>query len=111
MSSDMRVGDLRHRVTLQYATRVTDGMGGNTVSWNTVAEVWAAVWPTSASSRLTAGQDASEITHRVHMRYRPDPRASWRLKFGDRYLTVLSIVNPNEKGTMLDLLCREAASA
>ena len=111
MSSEMRVGDLRHRVTLQYATRVADGMGGATVTWTDVAEVWAAVWPTSASSRIAADQEASEITHRVRMRYRPDMRASWRLKFGSRYLTVLGMVNPNEKGTMLDLLCKEAASA
>lgn len=106
----MRVGDLNKRVWLQYQTRTPDAMGGATVTWNDKAEVWAAIWPVNATTQIQAGQQAGSITHRIRMRYRPDLRANWRLRYGDRYFAVLGIVNPNEKGAMLDLLCREAAS-
>jgi SPP1 family predicted phage head-tail adaptor len=107
----VRVGDLNRRVWLQYQTRAADGMGGATVTWTDKAEVWAAIWPTSATMQIKAGQPANEISHRIRMRYRPDLRANWRIRYGDRYFTVLGVVNPNERGTMLDLLVKEAAPA
>ena len=107
----MRIGDLNKRVTLQYQTRTPDAMGGAVVSWVDSAEVYAAIWPTSATMQIKSGQQSGEITHRIRMRYRPDMRTSWRIKYGDRYFAVLGIVNPNERGTMLDCLCREAAPA
>jgi SPP1 family predicted phage head-tail adaptor len=106
----MRIGDLRHRVTLQSATLTPDGMGGDTAVWGDVATVCAAIWPTSAREQIEGGQTSLEITHRVRIRYRLNLRASWRLKFGNRYFSIVSVVNPNERGAMLDLLCKEAAS-
>lgn len=107
----MRVGDLNKRVALEVATRTPDGMGGATVAWTERAEVWCVIWPVNATTQIQAGQQAGSVTHRIRMRYRMDLRATWRLRYGDRYFTILGIVNPNERGAMLDLLCREAASA
>lgn len=106
----MRIGDLRHRVTLQYQTRVADVMGGAVVTWTDAAEVWAAIWPVSANETLQAAQQVMTISHRIRMRFRPDLRSSWRIKFGTRYFAIVSMINPNEKGAILDLLCKEAAT-
>lgn len=107
----MRVGDLNKRVVLQYETRTPDGMGGATVAWTDAAEVWAAVWPVNATQQIEAAGQAMTITHRIRMRYRPDLRGTWRIKFGTRYFSIHGIVNPNERGAMLDVLCTETASA
>jgi SPP1 family predicted phage head-tail adaptor len=106
----MRIGDLRHRVTLQSATLAPDGMGGNTATWAHVADVYAAIWPTSAKEQVAGGQTSLEVIHRVRIRYRLNLKASWRLKYGDRYFAIVSVINPNEAGKMLDMLVKEAAS-
>lgn len=106
----MRIGDLRHRVTLQYQTRASDSMGGATISWVDAATVFAGIWPVSAKEQVAGSQQTMEVTHRIRMRYRLNLKASWRLKFGTRYFAIVSVVNPNERGKMLDLLCKEAPS-
>ena len=105
----MRIGDLQKRITLQYQTKVADGMGGFTVSWADTATVFAAIWPTSANERIQAMQEVMTVTHRIRIRYRTGIRASWRVKFGNRYFSISSIINPSEKNEMLDLLCKEVA--
>ena len=107
----MRIGDLNKRIVLQYQTRTPDGLGGFTSVWTDKAEIWCSIWTTSATMQIKAGQPANEISHRIRMRSRPDLRANWRIRYGDRYFTVLGVVNPNERGTMLDLLVKEAAPA
>lgn len=104
----MRIGDLNKRVALQSPTLTADGMGGNTVAWGTEAQVWAAIWPTSAREQIEGGQQTMTVSHRMRIRYRSDVASDWRVKYGDRYFSIVSIINPNEKNAMLDLLCREA---
>jgi SPP1 family predicted phage head-tail adaptor len=105
----MRIGDLTKRITLQRPTRTADGMGGYTVVWADVATVFAAIWPTSAREALEADKPQMTTTHRIRIRYRTvDP--SWRIQCGTRYFTIESIINPSERGQILDLLCREAVA-
>lgn len=99
--------ELNKRITIQSPTQVADGMGGWTTTYATVATVWAAVWPVSAKETLKAGQTAMEITHRIRIRYRAGIDASYRVLFGTRYLAIVSIINQNESGEWLDLLCME----
>ncbi len=106
----MKIGDLNKRIMLQYPTRVPDVMGGATVTWVDAAEVWAAIWPTSAKEQVAGEQMTMEITHRIRIRWRSMLKASWRIKFGLRYFAIVSIVNPSEGNRVLDLLCKEAAA-
>ena len=101
--------ELNKRITLQLSTRVVDGMGGFTVTWSDHATVWAAIWPTSAKEMVAANAVTMQITHRIRIRYRSSVRASWRVKFGNRYFAIVSILNPSEKNEWLDIMCREAA--
>ena len=99
--------DLKKRITIQSQARTADGMGGWTETWATLTTVWAAVWPVSAREILKAGQTSMEITHRVRIRYRAGVLASYRILYGTRYLSIVSIINPSERGEWLDLLCKE----
>jgi len=105
----LRIGELTKRVTLQYQTKVSDGMGNFTVTWATAAEVYAAIWPISAKETVQAMGQAMTITHRIRMRYRANIRSSWRIKHGNRYYNIVSIINPNMERKWLDILVKEAA--
>lgn len=105
----MRPGDLTKRVTLQYERRLADGMGGWVTSWADAAHIWAAIWPVSASEQVQDAQTVMTISHRIRIRYRSDVRSSWKIKYGDRYFTIVGLIDPNEKHALLDLLCKEAA--
>ena len=84
-------------------------MGGFSVVWKDEATVWCALWPVSAKEQVEAMQTVMTITHRIRIRYRDGVSPAWRVKFGDRYFAIVSIVNPNEAEKQLDLLVKEAA--
>lgn len=104
------IGDLNKRIDLIATTKVGDGMGGFTETDITVASsIPAAIWPTSAKDITAMNSTTMIISHRVRIRYRSVLRSSWRLKFGNRYFAIVSIIDPNEEHKMLDLMCKEAA--
>ena len=104
------IGDLNKRIDLIATTKVGDGMGGITETDITVASsIPAAIWPTSAKDITAMNSTTMIISHRVRIRYRSVLRSSWRLKFGNRYFAIVSIIDPNEEHKMLDLMCKEAA--
>lgn len=103
------IGDLNQRVTLQYSTSVSDGMGGSTKTWHDAATVWAAIWPISAKETVAAMAETMTITHRVRLRYRSVLRSDWRIKYGNQYFNIVSIIDPNMDHRYLDIMCKEAA--
>jgi len=106
----MRIGDLSRRLTLQRPVSTSDGMGGVSVVWTTDSIVWGALWPVSATERIQSQAPTLVISHRVRIRYHGTIAPDWRLKYGNRYLSVVSIVNTNESDRQLDLMCREASA-
>ena len=104
----MRSGDLNKYITIQHPTKASDGMGGFTETFTDADSIFAAIWPISATELVRSMQQTMEITHRIRIRYRSAFRPDWRIKFGNRYFNIVSIINPNEKNELLDLMCREA---
>jgi SPP1 family predicted phage head-tail adaptor len=105
----MKIGDLNKRIELQYQTRVSDGMGGFMTAWTDACTIFGAIWPISASEITAMNSTTMVVSHRIRIRYRSVIKASWRIKFGLRYFNIVSIINPNEKNQMLDLMVKEAA--
>jgi SPP1 family predicted phage head-tail adaptor len=105
----MPIGDLNKLIDIIGTTRTGDGMGSFTESDVTIASnVWCAIWPISAKELIQSMQNVMEITHRIRIRYRSTFRPDWRIKFGNRYFAILSVINPNERGEWLDLMVKEA---
>lgn len=104
----MDIGSLNRRITIQYSTRAADSLGGFTLTWADVATVWAALWPVSANETVQSNQQVMTISHRIRIRYRSILRPSWRIKYGNRYFAIISIINPGERGEWLDLMVKEA---
>lgn len=105
----MKIGDLRHRISLQSPTRTADNMGGYSTVWTSEATIWAAIWPVSGKEIMQARQNKMNVTHRIRIRYRSDIKSSWRIKFKLRYFDIDVIINPDERNKMLELLCTETA--
>lgn len=105
----MRIGDLRHRISIEAPTDTADGMGGQTRTWASVAEnVPAAIWPTSANETIQAAQQTMTVTHRIRIRWRSGILSSYRVKFGERYFAIVSLITPNEVHRVIDMLVKEA---
>ena len=84
-------------------------MGGFSTVFVTAATVWAAIWPVSASEVVQANAPVMVVSHRIRIRYRSVMKASWRIKFGNRYFNIVSIINPNQEGRILDIMVKESA--
>ena len=71
----MLIGDMRNRITLQYKTRVSDGMGNFTESYVDAATVWAKK-TTHRSDEAVQNMQATGIAlHNFRIRYRRDVKA------------------------------------
>lgn len=108
----MRIGPLRHRVTIQSATLAQDSVGQPIATWANLAtnpSVWAEVTSAPAGERFVSGgeQVLANLTHKVRIRYRTDVTVKMRVSHLSRYLYIENVVDPTGRGRELVLLCRE----
>ena len=99
-------GRLRERVTIQNATETRNAMGETTQSWGTFAERWASVQGISAREFLLSGQQQTEITHRVRLRYVDGLTSTMRILWRGRVLEIASALEHNNRSEH-ELLCTE----
>jgi SPP1 family predicted phage head-tail adaptor len=109
----MQAGSLRHRITIQELnlseTTTRDDHGGIVEDWRDVVTVWASVEPIRAVEIYRANQVDARITHRITTRYQAGITTAMRALFGTRTLLFLSVINPDERRIMLEMLAMEAA--
>lgn len=97
----IRIGDLRHRITLQTLALTSDGQGGQTEAWADLATVWAYVKPISANERLYAQKLEPLITHRVTIRYRTDVTSEMRFTYEGRKFQIKAPYSLDERKAFL----------
>ena len=104
----MRIGDLSKIIDIQSKTKVADGIGGLTETYTTQCSgIYAAIWPVDAKEQMQSDQMSMAITHRIRIRYRGGIKPDWRVKYANRYFSIVSILNHNEANEKLELLCKE----
>ena len=100
-------GKLRERVTVKVPI---DGRSGGsreaTQTWDTFAERWASVDGLSSREVLQSGQQQTEITHRVRMRYLDGLVSTMRILWRDRVLEITSVLEHGNR-SVHELLCQE----
>jgi SPP1 family predicted phage head-tail adaptor len=101
----LTAGMLREPIAIERQTLVSDGMGGHTSTWITLATVRAHVKPLSGREALQAMQLQASITHRIYMRYRADLLPSDRLVMRGQPLQIRSILNIEMRDRWLELSC------
>ncbi|MGL4394909.1 MAG: phage head closure protein [Hyphomicrobium sp.] len=107
MKAPVTVGDLRHRIVIEAETRVSDGAGGASATWQTVAEVWAAIWPRSTDETFTADRLAGRATHDIWIRHRAGVVPAMRLRFGQRLFDIRGVIDSEDRGHWLKCVVEE----
>ncbi len=104
----MRIGKLRHRIAIQRYVQGESEIGDPIQYWDTLCHAWASIEPISGREFWEAERIAAEITHKVTMRpteTRTIPKD--RIVFDSRILEIVSVLDIEERGRELNLLCKE----
>jgi SPP1 family predicted phage head-tail adaptor len=102
----MHIAAMNERFALEEPMRTPDGAGGATVTWQTVAEVWAHVRPISGDERLRHDQVSGRLTHEVWLRWRAGVTPAMRFTQGTRVYEIVAVLEA-ERRTRLKCLCEE----
>lgn len=111
----IRSGDLRHKITIQEKTQTADGMGGFSETWADLYPTRAGIWPMKASEVLDSLKLEHRVDHRIRIRHprtfeiTSDMRIKWhdQVAKSDKYFNIISIINPDKRNVLLELLCVE----
>ena len=103
------IGDMNQRITLQYSSIVSDGMGGTSTTWTDAATVWAKKTTHRSDEAVQAMATTGTATHNFRIRYRADVKSSWRIKEGTKLMAIIGPPIEVERRRWLDLTARETA--
>lgn len=103
----INVGSYRHIVVFQKMSSLQDSYGENDDDWIDVLKTRAGIYPISGREFFAAETVNSEVSHKVHTRYVKGITPDMRVKFGDRFFKIVSVINFQEKNVELQLLCKE----
>jgi SPP1 family predicted phage head-tail adaptor len=103
----MKAGDLRERITVLDYRETKNAMGEMVPVYDTTfAEVWASVQGVTAREFLLAGQQQTEISHRVRMRFLTGLTQRMRIVWRGRTLEIVSLLEHANRSEH-ELLCQE----
>jgi len=63
----------------------------------------------SANEIIAANATSMVVTHRIRIRYHGTLKASWRIKYGNKYYAIVSIINQNMANRQIEILAKEVA--
>jgi SPP1 family predicted phage head-tail adaptor len=101
------IGRLRHRLTLEAASRTPDGGGGAAETWTTLAQVWGRIRPIVGTETFEADGIGGQISHEITIRYRPDVIPAMRIAAGSRRFEIVAVIDIDERRRWLKCLCVE----
>lgn len=103
----MKIGKLRHRITIQQYLASRDSFGDEIQTWVDMLRSWAAVEPVTGKEFFASQELNAEISVKITMRYRPCIQPEMRVTFGARVFEILAVLNNEERNKRLILLCKE----
>jgi len=100
MPKPISISKMRDRITFEVASKTSDGMGGNTITWATEFSTWANVQEMKGNREMRFGQINYNTPYEITLRYRngdsSEPLTKYRILFEGTYLTVHSIIEKHE---------------
>ena len=103
----MQAGKLRDYITIEHQTKARNAIGEVENAWATFCSCWAAIEPASGNTYYNAKQLDSKVDGRIRIRYRDGVKPTMRVKYGDRYFTIISLVQPQNTKRELHLMYSE----
>lgn len=104
----MKIGKLRHRVTIERVTVTQDTDGSAIETWTPFATVQASIEPISGREYTAAQSTQAEMTHRIRLRHLPGVTPKMRINYGAHTFDILSVINISERNRELELVCSES---
>ena len=109
---DIRIGQLRHSITVQRRNTTQDSFGQQSVAWVDAFTARADVKPLSGRELDAAQQMTAEVSHKVIIRYRPElaspsVAAAMRIVFRGRNFNIQAAINEGERNVFITLLTVE----
>lgn len=105
-----KLGMLDQRVNLERASRTADGVGGYTINWQLIAQLWAHVSPNSGSEREEAQRVEQQVKYLVVLREPVDVRPGDTIVWNTHRLNV-EAVKVTPRSPWLELDCALGAAS
>jgi len=106
----MSIGKLNRRVKIQEETRTTDGAGGFTRTWATIATVWGKLTPMSGREALDAAQQTNMQKFALKIRYRTGVSTAKRVLISDDVYNIRNSFNIDQKRRYLDAVVEKGVA-
>lgn len=103
----MRLGPLRHRVSIALRADVPDAFTSLTETFIDPAPRWADIQPLKGAAWVGARQVGSDITHQIRVRYLPGITNDHEVSEGSRRFRIRRAYNLQERGAWLIMDCEE----
>lgn len=101
------VGEKRTRIRIEKSVAVSDGQGGNTVTWAVRAVVWAHERPLTGTEALRAAQVTAVLSSVWEIWHRTDLSVKDRIRVGTRVVQIEAFIDPTDTREELHLFCSE----
>lgn len=98
---DIKISDLRDRVTIERVSLIDDGGGGVEESFVPHAEVWASVRALSGDERVEADAISGSLTHEIYLRWRGDLGPDMRVNASGRIIDLKVVLDPDDRQRLL----------
>lgn len=98
------------RITVEGKTRVADGAGGFTDTWANSHSAWSYIKPLTGNERWRAQQMATEVTHKIILKYQAGITTAHRVVFDSRVFNITEVINVEESNVILELMAVEGTA-
>lgn len=89
-------GQRNHRIEIKRSAKISDGKGGWTTGWATIATPWAEVQGQDGREALVGQALQGISTYRIRIAWRADaPKPADQIRYGDLDLNIRSVSDPN----------------
>lgn len=105
----MQIGRLNRRITIESKTVTRDAYGGETITWSTVATVWAAVLPIRGREYVAIRQAGAELTTRFVIHYREGITPAMRVSYNGGQYNIEEVIDSEDGHRFLELMARAEA--
>jgi SPP1 family predicted phage head-tail adaptor len=106
----MVAGKLRHKLTIEKTTHITNAFGEQESTWKTFAEVWGRIRPLTGSERVVAAQTAAMEDAVFDIRYLEGIDPKMRINVNGKHYDISSIQDIEERNRSLVVYARSSST-
>tara|TARA_R100001244_G_scaffold43202_2_gene38781 strand:- start:385 stop:714 length:330 start_codon:yes stop_codon:yes gene_type:complete len=101
------------QATWERVAKVSDGGGGNTLTWNSQASINIIIIPKSGSETFKSERLQTQVTHVIYMLYDDASTITTkdRIVFESRYFNILEDIDIVEGQMWIKAMCKEGVAS